>query len=169
MEDILNSQYSFCVQCGNRLSSLILEGQERLRCSECGWVHYSQLKVGAAVLIEKEEGLLLMQRSHSPFEGMWNLPAGYVEADEDPIQTATREAFEETGLQVEVGRLTGVYFFNDDPRGNGILVVYAGIPAGGELRPTEEALNPTFFSRQDVPQELAGGGHDKAIEAWIGG
>ena len=49
--------------------------------------------------------MLLLQRTDEPFKHCWNLPAGYVEADESPTQTVAREVYEETGLQVEVGGL----------------------------------------------------------------
>lgn len=64
-------------------------------------------------------------------------------------------------MQVEAGRLVDVYFF-DDPRGNGSLIVYACRPVRGELRPSQEGSDPTFFLRMEVPLELAGGGHDQA-------
>ena len=60
--------------------------------------------------------LLLIRRTHEPFGEQWNVPAGYVEIDEDPAHAVVREVYEETGLPVEIGRLVNVYFFNDDPR-----------------------------------------------------
>jgi ADP-ribose pyrophosphatase YjhB (NUDIX family) len=77
-----------------------------------------------------------------------------------------REVYEETGLRVGVEGLIDVYFFADDPRGNGILVVYRCRSVGGELTATVEGANPTFFAASDIPQNLAGGGHDQAILAW---
>jgi ADP-ribose pyrophosphatase YjhB (NUDIX family) len=94
------------------------------------------------------------------------LPAGYVDINESPAQAAVREAYEETGLQVEVKRLLDVYFFNDDPRGNGILIVYACNVIGGELAESSESMTPTFFAPGDVPADLAGGGHNRAILTW---
>ena len=83
-----------------------------------------------------------------------------------PPHTVIREVYEETGLQVEVDRLVDIYFFDDDPRGNGILVVYKCHPVGGHLIATGEGANPTFFAQSDIPSNLAGGGHDQAIGAW---
>jgi hypothetical protein len=69
-------------------------------------------------------------------------------------------------LRVEVKRLVDIYFFADDPRGNGILIVYECHPVGGELRATEEAINPTFFPVENIPENLSGGGHNQAVYAW---
>ncbi len=117
-------------------------------------------------MIEHAGCLLLLQRNHAPFRNDWNLPSGYVEYDESPSHAAVREVFEESGLQVMIKRLLNIYFFADDPRGNGVLIVYKCQILGGELRATSEAIHPTFFAPQNLPENLAGGGHDQAIHAW---
>jgi 8-oxo-dGTP pyrophosphatase MutT (NUDIX family) len=94
------------------------------------------------------------------------LPAGYAEADEAPLETVVREVYEETGLRVEPEDLVDVYYFDDDPRGNGILIVYECRPVGGVLRATREGADPAFFGPSEVPKDLSGGGHDQAIRAW---
>ena len=106
----------YCSECGAKLEIRTLEGRDREVCPACGRVHYRQLKVGAAAVIERDGKLLLLQRTHKPFAGCWNLPAGYAEADESPDQTAVREVFEEIGLRVEVDALLGLYFFQDAGR-----------------------------------------------------
>jgi len=132
-------------------------------------VAYDQLKVGAGVLLEREGELLLVQRGPAmdAFPGAWNLPSGYCEADERPQATAAREATEETGLQVQVGSLVDVYAFDDDPRGNGLLLVYEAEIVGGELRGDgREAAALGFFPPEGLPAPLCGGGHAQAIRAW---
>jgi 8-oxo-dGTP diphosphatase len=109
---------------------------------------------------------LLIQRTHEPFRQQWNVPAGYVEIDENPAQAVVREVYEETGLQVEIDQLVNVYFFDDDPRGNGILIAYQCHIVGGEPAESAEGTSPTFFARDQIPEELAGGGHREAILAW---
>lgn len=156
----------FCASCGTPLEWREFEHKQRPYCPQCRQVHYAQLKVGVGGLIEQDGRLLLLQRTHAPFEHCWNLPAGYAEIDESPLQTAVREVCEETGLRVGVEGLIDVYFFADDPRGNGILIVYRCRSVGGELTATAEGANPTFFAARDIPQNLAGGGHDQAILAW---
>jgi ADP-ribose pyrophosphatase YjhB (NUDIX family) len=156
----------FCPDCGTALELREFEQAQRAFCPACGRVCYAQLKVGAGALIERGGRLLLIRRTGHPFRGCWNLPAGYVEADEAPLKTVVREVYEETGLRVEPADLVDVYYFDDDPRGNGILIVYECCPVGGALRATREGADPTLFSAGDVPQDLAGGGHDQAIRAW---
>jgi ADP-ribose pyrophosphatase YjhB (NUDIX family) len=164
--DQVNDLVKFCASCGTPLEWREFEHKQRPYCPRCQQVHYAQLKVGAGGLIEQDGRLLLLQRTQAPFEHCWNLPAGYAEINESPRQTVVREVYEETGLHVEVEGLIDVYFFADDPRGNGILIVYRCRSLGGKLAATAEAVNPTFFAASDIPRNLAGGGHDQAILAW---
>ena len=91
----------FCPDCGEALELRESERRQRFFCPLCQRIHYAQLKVGAGALIEQDGKLSLLQRTHAPFRHCWNLPAGYVEADESPVETVIRETYEETGLRVE--------------------------------------------------------------------
>ena len=60
-----------------------------------------------------------------------------------------------------------MYYFDDDPRGAGLLLAYDGVVADGELRADgEEAVAAGYFLPERLPQLLCGGGHDQAISAW---
>jgi 8-oxo-dGTP diphosphatase len=163
----------YCVVCSSELVERSIEGRMRRVCPACGWVAYGQPTVGAGVLVEREGKLLLSKRSPDcgAFPGTWNVPAGFCEADEPPPVTAAREAFEETGLRVHVERLREVYYFDDDPRGNGLLIVYEAAldedcaDAAPVPRPNE-ATDAGFFAPGDLPEPLCGAGHDRAIRAW---
>ena len=103
----------FCSRCGHRLSQKLMEGRTRRVCESCGHVpFYRQLKVGAGVIVERDGDVLLMRRGAGAlaFPGTWCLPAGYCEHDEAPKQTAAREAKEETGLEVAIGGIFGIFF-----------------------------------------------------------
>ncbi len=132
-----------------------------------GATHYKQLIVGAGVLIEKDHKLLLLKRAREPFAGSWGLPGGHVEASEDPEHAAIREAEEETGLKVTSRGLAGAYYFDDHPRGHGVFLVYRCVATGGAVKAGEEVATAKFFAPAAVPSDRAGGGHDKAIDAWL--
>ena len=158
----------YCIQCGSPLEEREIEGRLRQVCPRCGYVAYRQLKVGAGALVEQEGRILLVQRGpEAVFPGTWSLPAGYCEADESPQAAAAREVAEETGLQVRVGRLFDIYYFDDDPRGNGLLIVYEAEVLGGELRPDgQETTFAGFFAPDEVPGSICGAGHARLIDAW---
>ena len=157
----------YCMQCGTQMQPGEIEGRLREQCPNCGWIYYQQLKVGSAVLIENNEGkLLLARRGHEPWKGYCNIPAGYVEVNETPEQAAIRETQEETGLEIAIEKLVGTYFFDDDPRGNGLLLVFSANIIGGKLTETLESTQFEYFNRADLPETICGAGHDKIVEAW---
>lgn len=156
----------FCLACGSTLEYALIEGRDRGRCSGCARIHYEQLIVGAGSLLETDGRLLLLRRTGNPFKNCWGLPAGHVEGDEDPASAAVRETEEETGLRVEANGLVDAYFFDDHPKGCGVFLVYRCEVAGGSLAETSEGKTPTFFAPEELPHDIAGGGHSKAILAW---
>lgn len=156
----------YCLMCGSLMMSREIEGRLREQCPQCGWIYYLHVKLSAAVLIEHDSKLLLLQRARQPWIGRWNLPAGYVEVDETPEQAAVREVREETGLEVEINRLLGNYFFDDDPRGNGLLVVFAGKVVGGYLNSSDESTAHGYFNAGSLPEDLCGAGHERVILSW---
>lgn len=159
----------YCLKCGTQMAHKELDGRSRAVCPNCGWIYYPHLKIGGGALIEQDGELLLLQRAHDPWRGWWNLPAGYTEVDEDPAHTAVRETKEETGLVVKVDRLLAAYFFDDDPRGNGLMVLYQCKVVGGQLTLTDETRQAKFFSPDAVPNKIAGGGHNRAAKNWVEG
>jgi len=74
----------------------------------------SNKRVGAAAVIMDSEGRILLVK-HNYGKYNWELPGGLSEQKESAEDTAKREVLEETGLEVTVERLTGVYYepYND--------------------------------------------------------
>lgn len=86
--------------------------------------------------------IILIRRGNDPFKGHWALPGGFVEIGETVEDAVVREAREETGLEIQVIRLVGVYSDpNRDPRGHTVSVVFFAEPVGGELRADSDAAD----------------------------
>jgi ADP-ribose pyrophosphatase YjhB (NUDIX family) len=153
--------------CGAKTQLQEIEERMRSICPDCGWVHYPQLKVSAAGLISQEGQLLLVKRANEPWQNYWHLPAGFVDFDESPKTAAEREVLEETGLQVQATKLFNAYYYDDDPRGNGILLVYECRKLYGTLRVNAEALELDYFSASQIPCQIACVAHQNAINDWI--
>jgi ADP-ribose pyrophosphatase YjhB (NUDIX family) len=89
--------------------------EQPLTCDRCGWRWYSNPKPAAAVLLERraegeaEPSVLLLKRAVEPGFGEWDLPAGYLDPGESFEMAARRETREESGIEVELIQLTGVY------------------------------------------------------------
>jgi NAD(P)-dependent dehydrogenase (short-subunit alcohol dehydrogenase family) len=78
---------------------------DHVRCDACGFIHFPNMGVGAAVVIRNARGQVLMvQRSARQYgAGKWCFPCGYVEWSEDIRAAAAREAREEAGVDVAIG------------------------------------------------------------------
>ncbi|NYT01234.1 MAG: NUDIX hydrolase [Methanosarcinales archaeon] len=103
------------------------------------------------IVILYGQGLVLIRRDHPPFEGKYALPGGFVEVGESTGAGAQREAREETGLEVEIRGLVGVYSQPDrDPRGHVVSVCYLA-RGSGRLRAGSDARAARVFSPDRLP------------------
>ncbi len=141
----------FCPLCGTPTQMLPSFGEERPTCPACGWMYFADPKVAAAVLVEQDDKVLLTRRINDPHSGRWSLPAGFVNAFEDPARAAERECFEETGLCVQVTGFLQILTGREHPRGADIFLLYRAVVTGGSLCAGDDADQVGFFSRQQLP------------------
>ena len=98
-------------------------------CDRCGWRWHANPLPAAAVLLERPDGgdtaILLLRRAVEPGAGAWDLPAGYLDPGESFEQAARREAREESGIDVELIELAGVYH---SPPANAVTAVFRARP-----------------------------------------
>ena len=125
--------------------------EERLTCPQCGWVHYEDPKVAVGVLLFDNDKVLLVRRTMEPCIRQWSIPAGFVNAYEDPRQAAVRECLEETGLKVRVGELFEILYGREHPRGADLLLVYHAEMQGGELAAADDADEVGWFALNNLP------------------
>lgn len=117
---------------------------------------------GLAVIVAViEDGKVLLTKRED-FE-VWCLPGGGVEEGESLAEGAIREAKEETGLDVELTRLVGVYSRLGGGMHDVHAVLYAAKPVGGELSTQpHETIEVAYFPFDQLPEELLFG-HKKRI------
>jgi len=152
-------EINFCPRCGTELIQAERFGSLRPVCPACEWIYFADPKVAAAALIEKDDRILLVRRANDPMRGLWTLPAGFIDAGENPTDAVVRECLEETGYQVKITRLVDVLFGQEHPRGAHIVIVYqaeivSGAPAAGD-----DVDQIGFFSRQALPPLAFGTTH----------
>ena len=127
----------------------------------------TRVRVGVGVIVLDSRGWILLEKRSDC--GMWGLPGGKIEPGESVTEAAVREVKEETGLNVEITRLLGVY---SEPEShivtfldNGDVVHLVDILLEAKIRSGElsissesEALhffNPTALPSDIVPPALA--------------
>ena len=157
----------FCPKCATRLEWRSTGDRPRPTCPACGFVFYLNPVVGAGALVETEGRVVLVRRGVEPKVGYWSLPSGYVEADELAEEAAVREMEEETGLEIEIDDLLGVYSFGSEPQ-TGVLILYSAHCVGGELRAGDDAQEVRSFAPTDMPpdDQIAFRTHLQALRDW---
>jgi len=141
----------FCPKCGTHTSMEFRFGQERPVCPACGFIYFSDPKVAVAVLLERDGQVLLVRRANEPFRGLWTLPAGFVNASEDPAEAAARECAEETGLVVKITGILDIHAGREHPRGSDFIIFYRGQVEGGMLLADDDADAVEWFERGSLP------------------
>ncbi len=107
------------------------------------------------VIIRRSDGsIVLVKRKNPPFKNHYALPGGFVEYGETVEAAAIREAKEETGLEVQLLNLLGVYSEPErDPRGHVVSIVYLAKEVGGISKADSDAREVKAFER--IPKQLA--------------
>lgn len=152
----------FCVNCGAPLVTKLIEGREHEACPNDSFVLWRDPKVATAVIVESAGGIVLGRRAIEPGHGLWCLPGGFVNHDEDPATAAVRECQEEISARVELTALLGTYHVPKTTVSSIIGIAYIGRLADGQTMSagpemlevrvfTPDALPPIAFpSHQDL-------------------
>lgn len=104
----------------------------------------------SAAIFNASGEILLVRLSYD--QGQWTLPGGGIESGESPSDAAIREVREETGLDVEISDLYGVYWRRDTEL---ILFAFRCRVTGGSLRPDgDEILEVRYFPTDALPRPI---------------
>ncbi|MBO4478211.1 MAG: NUDIX domain-containing protein [Lachnospiraceae bacterium] len=123
---------------------------------------------GGCIFNEKGE-VLLQRRGNS---NKWGFPGGAIEIGETPQMAAIREAKEETGLDVEVGKIIGVFTDLDITYASGdqaqsVVIAYELKPVGGELYCDQvETTGLRYYSKDEKPELFTKSHEDLWNEIW---
>jgi ADP-ribose pyrophosphatase YjhB (NUDIX family) len=152
----------FCPHCGGNVEERHVAGKPRPHCPSCRVTFYADPKLAVAVLVHDGERLVLQRRSIDPGMGRWSFPSGYVDRGEPVERAAVREVVEETGLEVRITELIGIY---SQPGNPVVLAVYAANIVGGQLEAGDESDAVGAFDLTDLP-ELAFEHDGQIIADW---
>jgi len=108
-----------------------------------------RLLVAVLVFIRQGDAILLVKQNYG--QQYWSLPGGVVERGESIDQAAVREVKEETGLDIQVKRVIGIYSKPDE---GSIAISMEAEVAGGQLRPDHEIGECAYFQMDRLPAPI---------------
>lgn len=158
----------FCPMCGTGLETRERYGMQRPICPACGHIVFFMPAVAVLALIMQDDKVLMVQRANDPKKGLWVLPAGFVEWDEDPAAAAAREVLEETCLTVKIDRLLDVFHTPDDGGMADIVIAYQASIVDGTPTAADDAADIGWFSKDELP-ELAFLPTERILARWVAG
>ena len=159
--------WTYCPRCGNALAG---DGA-RLACPECDFVVYASSKPTVGALCLDNGRVLLARRAVAPFQGFWDIPGGFLEEGEDPLDGVRRELREESGLEIEPERFLGIWMdrYGGDSTAEATLNLYwTARVVGGEAAPADDVSELRWFDRDKLPaaDELAFENVPLVLAAW---
>lgn len=129
------------------------------------------LGCAAAIFDPAREKILLVRRLDN---SLWCLPGGHMDPGESVAEACAREVFEETGLQIQVGKLIGVYSdphrrvdYPDGRRVQSVVLTFEAQPIGGDLSLSNETSAYGWFLPAEIDAlDLVDGHHTRIADAF---
>lgn len=108
------------------------------------------MTLGAYTAIIKDRKILLVHRSYG--QKTWTMPGGTIESGESPMQTAVREMKEETGLEVEIKDLIGIYYRKDI---DDLIIFFLGEKVRGDEKAGNEIDQLGYYPCDQLPKPMS--------------
>ncbi len=130
-------------------------GDGRVECPACGFAEYANpAPTACAVCVDEDGRILLARRAGGVFAGYWDLPGGFLDEDEHPLETVRRELREETGLEVEPVDFLGFWMdrYSEDESGPSTLNLYwTARVVAGEPEAADDVSELRWFAPDEIP------------------
>jgi len=152
--------WRFCPRCGEALAA----AAEHLACPRCGARYWANSIPGVQGILERDGRVLLARRAHDPRKGYWDLPGGFLDETEGPLDGLRREFREETGLEIEPVEFLRIDIEPYDHRH--VFSVTWVVRAEGEPVAADDVEELRWFARDELPEEMAFPGQDLVLRDW---
>jgi len=152
--------WKLCPRCGAELE----HAEGRATCPRCGSVYYANSAPAVEGLLVRDGKVMLSKRAIEPRRGYWDLPGGFLEEGEEPLDGLAREFREETGLAVRALEWLGTHL--DPYEHYFVLGMTWLVEADGEPRAADDAEELAWFGPDELPQEMAFAHQDRLLRGW---
>jgi len=159
---------NFCSNCGSENIGLKIpkgDTYHRFVCDNCGMIHYQNPRIIVGCLPIYQDQIMLCRRAIQPQQGLWNLPAGFLENGENAEDGATRETYEESLAEVEIIKLHIVFSL---PKVNQVYLHFLARLKDLNFGPTKESTEVELFKPTAIPwKDIAFHSSTYALEKFI--
>jgi ADP-ribose pyrophosphatase YjhB (NUDIX family) len=152
--------WRFCPRCGGSLT----HRRDHLRCETCGEQYWANSIPGVQGILERDGRVLLARRALEPRRGHWDLPGGFLDEAESPVDGLRREFREETGLDVEPVELLHIDIEPYD--GRHVFSVTWVVRGAGDPVAADDVEELRWFGRDELPTEMAFPGQLQVLRSW---
>ena len=157
-------QWKHCPRCG---STLLTVEQGMAECPECDFRAYASAKPTASAACLDDEGrVLLACRAEEPAKGKWDLPGGFLDEEERPLDCLRRELREEGGVEVEPLDFLGVWIdkYGGDGSAQTTLNLYwTARIVEGTLEPADDVAEFRWFAPDEVDEDELAFTHTREV------
>lgn len=116
--------------------------------------HHRHPVPAVAAIVIRDGKILLVKRGSEPGLGLWSIPGGSIEPGETTEEALKREVLEETGIEINIGKLAGVYDLivrhDDIILFHYVLIDYFATFAAGEIRAATDAVDCRWVPLEDL-------------------
>lgn len=144
----------FCQHCAGPITHHIPAGDDKLRycCLTCDVVFYQNPNNIVGTIPAAGNQVLLCRRAIQPRQGLWTLPAGFMENGETTWQGAVRETHEEAGASITLEK-DSLYSVFNLPNINQVYLFFRARLDNLDFSPGAESLEVKLFCEEDIPWE----------------
>jgi 8-oxo-dGTP diphosphatase len=161
--------WKYCPRCRAELES---PDTGKLECPSCGLTIYAGSKpTASALVVDGENRVLLGRRARDPDKGKWDLPGGFLDEGEHPLDALKRELAEETSLEIEPGELFDIvidrYGEGDDAPAT-LNLYWTARVLSGQPEPDDDVAELRWFEPDELPpaERLAFRNNHQVLSAW---
>ena len=160
--------WKFCPRCRTELEL----GDGRVSCPACGFTAYAgSVPTASALCVDDAGRVLLARRAHEPERGKWDLPGGFLDEGEHPLDGLRRELHEGTGLEIEPEEFVGGFPDRYGEAGIYTINFYWTVRVvAGEPNAADDVADLRWFDADALPgpDEFAFPNSVAALRAWRG-
>ncbi|CAN5725726.1 NUDIX domain-containing protein [soil metagenome] len=156
--------FDFCPACGTRFEEGAPDGGRQ--CSSCGRSWYLNPAPTAAGVLVRDGKALLAVRGQEPDKGRLDVPGGFVEIDESPVEAVRREMREELGIEVEVREDDYVQSAAHQYGEEGDWLLSMGFRVrllSGDIAPADDVADVRWVSREELDDLDFAWPHDREL------